>query len=417
MARILLSAYACEPDRGSEPAVGWNWAVQASRLGHRVSVLTRANNREIIEAYARCHRLDADFLYYDLPEWLQRCKRSAGELGAVLYYLLWQWFAFRWVGENMDTAQFDLVHHVTFASVRYPSFMGRLGIPFCFGPVGGGETVPASLCASFRHKARLHEFIRRISNRLVGLSPLSRSALRDASRILVTRDTLPLIPREFHKKCQVQLAIGSPEMHCAPAAKAPRRVGQPVRLLYVGRLLESKGVDVALHAVQLLKQTSLDARLTMIGDGAARRSLLELCRALDLRAEVDWLGWLPPARLDEHYEGADAFLFPGMRDSGGMAVLEALSHGLPVVCADLGGPAVIVDSSCGRVVTTSGISKLQLAESFAAAVCEIVSDAGLFAQMSTAARERAAEFEFRRLVSAVYGPVAPPSSGRQTAKP
>src|ERR1700686_5022098 len=47
--RILLSAYACEPGKGSEPGVGWHWAVEMARLGHRVTVLTRQNNRAGIE--------------------------------------------------------------------------------------------------------------------------------------------------------------------------------------------------------------------------------------------------------------------------------------------------------------------------------------------------------------------------------
>ena len=46
--KILISAYACEPDKGSEPGVGWNWAKQISRF-HEVWVITRKNNRPSIE--------------------------------------------------------------------------------------------------------------------------------------------------------------------------------------------------------------------------------------------------------------------------------------------------------------------------------------------------------------------------------
>ena len=48
--KILLSAYACEPNKGSEPGVGWHWALELGYLGHDVWVLTRANNRPAIEA-------------------------------------------------------------------------------------------------------------------------------------------------------------------------------------------------------------------------------------------------------------------------------------------------------------------------------------------------------------------------------
>ena len=46
--RVLISAYACEPGKGSEPEVGWQWALQMARF-HDVTVLTRTNNREAIE--------------------------------------------------------------------------------------------------------------------------------------------------------------------------------------------------------------------------------------------------------------------------------------------------------------------------------------------------------------------------------
>ena len=47
--KILMSAYACEPNKGSEPGIGWQWAMETARLGHEVWVLTRANNRSAIE--------------------------------------------------------------------------------------------------------------------------------------------------------------------------------------------------------------------------------------------------------------------------------------------------------------------------------------------------------------------------------
>lgn len=42
--KLLLSAYACELNTGSEPGVGWHWAAEVTRLGHEVWVLTRADN-------------------------------------------------------------------------------------------------------------------------------------------------------------------------------------------------------------------------------------------------------------------------------------------------------------------------------------------------------------------------------------
>src|SRR5689334_23093466 len=99
MARILLSAYACEPDRGSEPGVGWGWATELARVGHEVTVLTRAANRATIECKPAPENLR--FLYFDLPSWAQHMRQLPG--GKALYYVLWQWLAARLVRRSFPS--------------------------------------------------------------------------------------------------------------------------------------------------------------------------------------------------------------------------------------------------------------------------------------------------------------------------
>ena len=137
--KILLSAYACEPDKGSEPAVGWNWAIELSKRGHMVWVITRSNNREAIETAVRSNPqlLAIHFHYFDLGRWARRWKKAPA--GIQIYYLLWQFGATKLAKQLNQEVNFDLVHHVTFVGLRQPSFMGALGIPFIFGPVAGGQ--------------------------------------------------------------------------------------------------------------------------------------------------------------------------------------------------------------------------------------------------------------------------------------
>ena len=142
---ILMSAYACEPHLGSEPGVGWHWATRLASAGHEVRVLTRANNREVIEDALAAHPVPRlSFAYYDLPAWMRRCKNQAG-LWARLYYVAWQWGAYGVARRLCRETRFDVVHHITFGVFRHPSFMAFLGLPFVFGPVGGGETAPRPL--------------------------------------------------------------------------------------------------------------------------------------------------------------------------------------------------------------------------------------------------------------------------------
>ncbi len=352
MARILLSAYACEPGRGSEPGVGWSWATELARLGHQVTVLTRDDNRIPIAMHMQRPAPNLRFIYYDLPPWMRPWRRLPG--GKPLYYVLWQWLAARHIRQYFPAVPFDVVQHVTYVSTRYPSFMGSLGIPFFLGPVSGGEGVPPHLRSGFSVRQHCRELLRDLSNFLVPFDPLMRRTFRQADQILVTRDTLALVPQRWHRKCQLHLAIGLSDSYLSEAKCKPEHDRRSLYLLYVGRLLEWKGIAIALGAVSQIRQSHPGLRFVIVGDGPARSRLVKLSNQLGLRDVVRWIGWQTQAELEQYYRSADVLLFPSMRDSGGMVVLEALAHRVPVVCTDLGGPGQIVNETCGRVVQTTG---------------------------------------------------------------
>ena len=84
-------------------------------------------------------------------------------------------------------------------------------------------------------------------------------------------------------------------------------------------------------------------------------------------------------------------------------MLEALAHGLPVVCLGLGGPAQIIDSYCGRVIAVQGQTTDATARELAQRLRDLNSNPGLRQSLSINAQQRAREFEFRRLVEDIYG--------------
>src|SRR5208337_1992289 len=140
--------------------------------------------------------------------------------------------------------------------------------------------------------------------------PLLRWVCGRADKIIVTRDTVPLIPRRWRHKCDVQLAIGLSGEYLNQAAAEVKRSAHCLRLLYVGRLLEWKGIDIALRAVHQLRQWQLDVHFTIVGDGPERSRLAKLAQRLELSEMVEWAGCIPQRAVEVHYRGADLFLFP-----------------------------------------------------------------------------------------------------------
>jgi len=406
--RLLLSAYACEPDKGSEPAVGWNWAVQLSRRGYEVWVITRSNNQAAIEAAlpglpeaAKLH-----FVYYDLPERFQRWKKRW--LGINAYYALWQRGAAKKAAALHAEVGFDLVHHVTFVGLRQASHMWRLGIPFILGPVAGGERAPFALRRHFSLKAWLADLIRDCANFLVRVNPSVLGSLAAAEQILVTSEqTKVLIPHRYQGKTHVQLAIGLSEEEVASFSGLRRYevANDVLRILYVGRFIDLKGMGLGIPAFARLAQACPSAELTLVGTGPASTKWEQLAKTFGVGHQVRWIDWVSRDEMANMYSNYDVLFFPSLRDSGGMVVLEAMACGLPVVCLDIGGPGVMVDASCGIVVATSRRSEDEIVAALAAAL-EAMADPVSRRRLSAGARKRVQNFLWASLVATVYEPLS-----------
>lgn len=393
--KILISAYACEPNRGSEPHVGWQWALGLARRGHEVWVLTRSNNRHVIEeALAKSPVENLSFEYFDLPRWGLWLKKV---LGVNVYYRLWQMGAYSRAKALQDRVQFDRAHHVTFVVARHPSFLRKLGIPYVFGPVSGGEHVPKSLLLDLPLRFRLQEWYRTFANRLLMSMPSVQKTLQKAQRVAATSvQTASYFPADVRARAEVKLAITSPApLGTIRLPRNLRRRGETLRVLFVGRLLHWKGVHLAILALARLRERGVAASMTIVGSGAAEAWLRDLVQARGLGESVNFVRWMPRDRLSEVYAEHDVFLFPSFRDSGGMVVLEAMQHGMPVVCLALGGPAVLVDDQCGAVVQPT--NPKQVVDEMADALARLASDPQAYAQASSAATLRPRAFSEQEL--------------------
>ena len=391
------------------------WATELAALGHEIWVITREANREAIERESpKVQRPKLHFVYFDLPAWVRRWKRRGR--GVHWYYALWQLGAFL-VARRLKAYRFDCVQHVTFVGLRAPSLMGLLGVPFVLGPVSGGECVPPQLRKGMTLTAQVREFARDVGNLMVKVDPVMQSCFRRADRILIaSQDSRELVPEKFHSKCKVQLGIGLSRDYLGWTGPVRRPRTKELRLLYAGRLLEWKGLDLALRAIKGLAELGVDARFTIVGDGPAAARLKQLSIELQVSDAVRWSPWVQHEQLTEAYGKHDLLVFPSLRDSGGMVVLEAMAHGLPVVCLDRGGPGVIVNERCGRVAASGGRSRGEVVRGIVDALAELAGDRVLLEKLARGARSRAWEFDFRKVVERVHPPDAALQSNSAVAR-
>jgi glycosyltransferase involved in cell wall biosynthesis len=398
--KILLSAFACDPAQGSEPGVGWTWAYQLAKKGHDVCVLTRDRHRASIEAALLAEPIpNLRFIYFEV----RRVPYKIVGLSVYPFYWAWQLKAYLLVKKLEDLSSFDCIHHVTYASYRTPFFLAWLGVPSIFGPVGGGEVAPIRMTKGMSLKGKIHEFARIGLNIASSLAPMDGLTWRHPVLILTaTEETRQLVPEKYRSKCKVLSTITTPAI---TNEKNARRISgsRPYRVLFVGRLLEWKGVQLAIRALSIARKTVPDILLTIIGDGQYGASLRSLERAEGLQGSIEWVSRMPRSELLDEYEKHDLLVLPSLHDSGGMVLLEALAQGVPVICLKLGGPGVIVDSRCGAAIDVSRRSVEEVIQAFAGQLVRFATMSEAEAELIQAGtRSRAAEFTVDEVVGKAY---------------
>ena len=404
--RILLSAFVCEPDAGSERGNGWTWAQRLAR-DHEVVVLTDSSFRSAIEtrlAERPEPRLRVEYVGSGL--------RGLRGLRRVRYYGAWQRLALTRARELERAEPFDVVHHVTFGAHRLPSYLWKLDAPFVWGPVGGGEGVSPLfyLPRWMGWRESLREMARALSNLLVRVDPRVRRTAVNADVVAVTTEqTRRALPRSARARAQVLPSTIVQRHTLDELATATPRHGSPagLRLVYAGRLLGWKGGGLALRAFAAYAEHRPAAELHVYGDGRNRRWLERLASRLGLEARVRFHGRVPRAELIGAYSGFNAFLFPSLHDSSGFVTIEAQAAGLPVVCLDTGGPGAQVPAAAG--VKVAPRRPAQTVRDLVRGLDHLTDDTGAWRAASVAARAHALDPQatpsIETMIARLYGPV------------
>jgi glycosyltransferase involved in cell wall biosynthesis len=390
MRRILISAYGCEPGKGSEQGVGWHWCMQLARLAE-VVVLTRSNNQAAIEAALPEGGSDhIRFEFYDLPPVVRRFKRK--EKGLYFYYLLWQWGAYRRARQLVSQSSFDCSMHLTFGSIWMPTFLHRLPLPFIWGPVGGGEAVPFRLIGTLPPRGRIAQYLRYGLMATMPLNPFIFGILR-RSRLILTRteNTAGLIPPRYASKVHVVLetAMADDLLDRRPARNGSDDAGGVLRVIYTGRLVALKNVAAAIHAVAHATANCTCLRLVIIGDGPLRPELQLLAKKLNIAEKVEFRGTVPQAEVIDALANSDVYLFPSLKEGGVWSLMEAMSMGLPSICVKTSGMEVITDDT--SAIRIEPVSQQQMIEDFASALEQLAKSPALRRQLGDNARKRIKE--------------------------
>lgn len=369
---ILISAYACGPNMGSEPGVGWN-TVQEIAKYHRVCVLTRNSNRPAIETELAVRPApNIKFVYFDPPAWAAWLPPAQ-----VPHYYFWQVEAYFVARRLLKSQTFDVVHHVTYVRYSTPSFLAYLPIPFIWGSVGGGEQAPQSFWQDFSLRGKTYEILRMLAHRIGELDPFTRATAKRSILVrATTNDTGQRLKYLGANNIEIFSESGLSQAELDQLAQSEHPIDSPVRFITMARLLHWKGVHLGIKAFAKFSHScSVQAEYWILGEGPERETLERMACELGVADRVKFWGRLPRSQTLKRLSECHALVHPSLHDSGGWVCLEAMAAGRPVLCLDLGGPSVQVIDAAG--IRVSAITPEQTVDDLASAMSRLAEDKNL----------------------------------------
>lgn len=219
--------------------------------------------------------------------------------------------------------------------------------------------------------------------------PLLRRIIRESDAVTaISTYTARLVSGLEPTADPVIIPFGAAVEPTAAPPERPRPAGE-LALLFVGRLVERKGISVLLKALALLGP---DGKVTLdvIGGGPERDALERQCEDLGLSG-VTFHGFVPAEALQDGLARADALVLPAVTDAKGdveglgVVLLEAMSYGKPVIASAAGGITDIVEDGVTGLLVPPGD-----AASLAAAIARLRDDPALGRRLALAGRERVA---------------------------
>lgn len=394
--KILLSAFACNPEQGSEPAVGWNWLKELSKENE---VWVLFYDRELPALARGVGQLAQNSNIHLCPIGVPGLLRKRFYMQR---YEVWNFLAYRYARKLCKNVQFALVHQLTIGAFWNCGYLWRLPVPFVFGPMSGDLHTPKAVYPFISQVDRFKQRIRSASIELVwNFWPRSRKAIRKAALVIASTPATKKRVDQLRKTQPTAVTCaGGVDVHSFQPVFAGQLKDKQLRMIFSGLLIPRKNLGLLLESLRRLPD-HIDWRLRIVGDGPERSRWESEVRKSGFAGRIEFLGAVPHSEMLQLYKWANAFMFPSSRDSNATVVMEAMAYGLPIVALRIPGNALLLDDKVALIVDVD--SPDQVVRDFAAAIELLYAKPLLRQQLGTLARAKLIrEFGWDRRVRSLH---------------
>lgn len=397
MLSILINAYACSPNMGSEPGMAWNWCVNLAKYCE-LHIITEGEFKDKIEAVLPTlpQGKNMHFYYNPVSDEIRKMCWNQGDWRFYKYYREWQWKTYIMAEEIIKQHHIDIVHQLNMIGFREPGYLWKIeNKPFVWGPIGGLKQFPSSYLEGAGIKMKLFNRIKNIVN-IYQIKHDKRvdQALKKADLLISS------IPDSYNaiKKYKGLNSIIIPETGCFIDDNSIKRnkeekVDDDFRLLWVGKFDFRKQLNIALATMSKLKDKS-NIKLIICGSGSDNQISYYKQMAINLGIEdnVVWKGNIENSKVKEEMRKSDIFFFTSVSEDTSTVVLEAVSCGLPVLCFDTCGMGYVINESVGQKVPLT--NPRQSADEFAEKINYLYNNREYLQKLSDGCKQRQKELSW-----------------------
>lgn len=361
-----------------------------SRRGHPVQLIAHHRNREELLALPDCDPARMHFV----PDtrWHRMIWRAFARfpervrdlIGGGLMTWLNERYQARIIRQLVARGEVDLIHQPIPVSPLIPSSLHRFDVPLVIGPMNGGMDFPPGY---EDHEGGATRMSITLGRRLALLLNRMNPGKHKAAILLVanerTRRTLP-DPHHPHIETLIENGIDFTRWRAPTQQRAVPSPGR-LRLVFLGRFVGWKAIDLTLRAVALARDGGADVTLDLLGDGEGRAELEALAADLGIADHVTFHGFRPQEDCAAVLAQSDALVLNSLRECGGAVVLEAMAMGLPVIASAWGGPLDYLNAESGILVHP--VPREDFPRRLAGAISTLAHDPDLRARMGAAGQQ------------------------------
>lgn len=395
--KILLVAFACHPQQGSEAGVGWRMACVLAQK-YQIVVLTHTRQKDDIRKAQAEGGISsaAQFVFFGHPfKW--HPNRMIARWQSWFEYARWLKTASSEAASICDKYSIQLVHHLTITTWRLPPIRVPSSTQLVWGPLGGAAQFPWRLLGSMSLGAAFFEIFRNVTNQVLVRNFILIKGVQRASCVIgASQESVDWMRKLVAPETPVlkisATFFSNSKIEEFKALFASRNVDAPLKAFAGGNLIGSKGVGFALRALKLAKDRGVIVPYTVASFGPERGYLENLATSLGIRDQVVFHpGFTGPEYPKALLENS-IYLLPSFREGSPGTILEAMLAGQVPVVVKASAQGEIVDARCGFSVEVGSAEKI--CSGLADALVALSRDAFLRKTLSQAAHEKVAS-EYR----------------------